>query len=120
MTMNYMDYVNDACMYMFTQCQANIMLSSLVNVRFDLLASADCSVSINDFSSSSILIYPNPVEDQIYLEMNSLFVSVFDIYGRHILSKDIGHASEVLDVSHLVSGTYFLFDGEEFHRFIKQ
>ena len=119
MTMNYMDYVNDACMYMFTECQANTMVNSLVNLRSDLLASTDCSVSINDFSSVNVLIYPNPVQDQIYLEMNYLFISVFDIYGRNILSQDVRNL-ETLDVSYLASGTYFLFDGIEFYRFIKQ
>ena len=119
MTMNYMDYVNDACMYMFTECQANIMINSLVNLRSDLIASTDCSVSINDLSSSSILVYPNPVEDKMYIEMNDPFVSVFDIYGRHILSKDIQN-SVVLDVSYLASGTYFLFNGDGFYRFVKQ
>jgi hypothetical protein len=114
-----MDYVNDACMYMFTECQANIMINSLVNLRSDLIASTDCSVYIHDVPSATILIYPNPVEDRIYIEMNSSFISIFDIYGRNILSKDIQN-SVILDVSCLASGTYFLFNGDGFFRFVKQ
>jgi len=119
MTMNYMDYVNDACMYMFTACQASIMIDALVNIRSELIANTDCSVFINDLSSSNIVIYPNPVKDQIYIDIHSLFISIFDIYGRNILSKYI-QDSATLDVSCLLPGTYFLYDGVEFYPFIKQ
>lgn len=41
-TMNYMDYVDDACMYMFSQGQATRALACLNGVRSSLLTSIGC------------------------------------------------------------------------------
>jgi len=43
MFMNYMDYVHDNCMYMFTQGQKSVMLASLFDFRQSLLNSNVCS-----------------------------------------------------------------------------
>jgi hypothetical protein len=45
MSMNYMDYVNDACMYMFSDDQANYMNGILGSSRSGLLSSDGCSGS---------------------------------------------------------------------------
>ena len=42
MFMNYMDYVNDACMFMFTNGQKTRMLNTLTNDRASLLNSQGC------------------------------------------------------------------------------
>lgn len=41
-TMNYMDYVDDACMYMFTQGQTNRILACLAGSRSSLTSSLGC------------------------------------------------------------------------------
>ena len=42
MFMNYMDYTNDACMYMFTQGQATRMNAALTQSRTSLMSSLGC------------------------------------------------------------------------------
>jgi hypothetical protein len=42
MSMNFMDYVNDACMYMFTNGQGERMRATLENFRSGLLTSSGC------------------------------------------------------------------------------
>jgi len=42
MTMNFMDYTNDACMYMFSTCQTNKMINNLINQRAGLLEQNFC------------------------------------------------------------------------------
>lgn len=72
MFMNYMDYVNDACMYMFTNGQKTRMVSALTNDRASLLTSQGCvppgggvatcdTISNYGSSSTGALYNPNDV-----------------------------------------------------------
>ena len=57
MTMNFMDYTNDACMYMFTQCQADIMLSTLISQRATLLENSFCEYNnIDEFLNQKNIV----------------------------------------------------------------
>lgn len=47
MFMNYMDYVHDNCMYMFTQGQKDRMLAALLSFRSSLTTSAGCDSPFN-------------------------------------------------------------------------
>jgi len=76
MTMNFMDYTNDACMHMFTICQAERMIDALFNYRPNLIADTDCSVDIEEtIYSKNNLIYPNPVVDFLHIDVQNMFVS---------------------------------------------
>ncbi len=46
MSMNYMDYVNDACMYMFTTGQGERMRTTVENFRSGLLTSSGCLTAL--------------------------------------------------------------------------
>lgn len=57
MTMNYMDYVDDVCMFMFSQGQANRMIACVNGARSSLLSSQGCvapSSATNDGGISSV------------------------------------------------------------------
>ena len=119
MTMNYMDYTDDACMSMFTTCQANRMMNALINLRPQL--SGDCSIStINESSDDlDLLIYPNPVIDELNINTYSVDVSIYNIYGKKVYSTYMDE-HETIDVSFLSSGPYMLSIGDKWHAFIKQ
>ena len=119
MTMNFMDYTNDACMSMFTDCQANIMIDVLLNERSNLLNNTNCNLSIDEINDvSNLSIYPNPVTDNLYLDSQYTDISILDIYGRKLLlSHKINNT--FLDVSFLPSGTYFIKLNNRILKFVK-
>ena len=120
MTMNYMDYTNDACMSMFTVCQAERMIDALLTYRSNLIASTNCSVSIDeDIQSNDINMYPNPVVDVLYIDGHNTPISILDIYGRRLIDKYIIN-DRGLNVSFLTPGTYFLSIREKTYKIIKR
>lgn len=119
MTMNYMDYADDACMYMFTLCQADLMMDALLTYRPNLIADTDCSVSVQEIIDADISIYPNPTTDWLNIDIKNSIVSLFDIYGRKILSKHIINDT-FIDMSDFPSGTYILYIKDNVYKVVKQ
>lgn len=75
------------------------------------IASQDVITSVNNFNDDGDLqIYPNPASDILKIsagvEINSL--SLFDIYGHLLTSKDVNNESFELDIRHLSKGLYIL------------
>jgi len=64
---------------------------------------------------SGIVIYPNPVENQLGIgnyELGIVNVAIFDVYGRNVVGaygiRPSAASTIVIDVSHLASGVYFV------------
>ncbi len=114
MYMNYMDYVDDNCMNMFTTGQALRMRSALNTERIGLLSSLGCStaLAINNFDlENSIVIYPNPSNGIFSITFQNsdpaLYrLTVLDISGKTI--KNISIKNSQIDLSELSNGTYLL------------
>ena len=78
-------------------------------------------------NTSSFSIYPNPVNDKLYIETltqtQTLTVEIYDMFGRQ-QSMVNGQQSTVIDVTSLNSGVYFVkvvtSEGETVKRFIKK
>ena len=74
----------------------------------------------------SFNVYPNPVNDRLYIETQTLTqtVEIYDIYGRCQELSAISGQPSVIDVSGLNSGVYFVKvvteNGEAVQRFIKK
>ena len=66
---------------------------------------------------SGLLVYPNPVQDILYIQQSDKPVSynVFSVSGRKVLSGE----STSIDVRNLNKGTYILLVNEERFMFIK-
>ena len=79
---------------------------------------------------SSIILYPNPVNDKLYIETltqtQTLIVEIYDIYGRiqNLSNLATQQHSNSIDVTNLNSGVYFVKvvteNGEAVRRFVKK
>ena len=77
--------------------------------------------------TSSFRLYPNPVNDKLYIETQTLTqtltVEIYDVYGRQQSTVN-GQQPMVIDVTNLNSGVYFVMiktnEGVVTKRFVKQ
>ena len=78
--------------------------------------------------SSSINVYPNPVENELFIatEMNVEEIAIYDIYGRETIRRQVNETTsqQVVNVADLNGGVYFVKivtdNGEIVKRFIKK
>ncbi len=100
--------------------------SFVVSLDTDLVANFISTEGVEELASS-FNIYPNPVNDKLYIETQTQTqtqtVEIYDVYGRR-QSMVNGQQSTVIDVSDLNSGVYFVKvvtnEGEAVKRFIKK
>lgn len=81
-----------------------------LNTTYGALNTTQEVLSSNDFSISDFRIYPNPANDFITIESNTVQISsvnVYDVLGKNVLSQN-ELANNRLDVSNFDSGIYFV------------
>jgi hypothetical protein len=114
MYMNFMDYVDDNCMNMFSFGQTERMWWAIDNFRFELYNSAGCepavSISVGEFKSDEIktMIQPNPTNDFTRISFNSMDqaqVQVFDLLGKVVWRGNVFSGHQI-NVSEFNTGTY--------------
>ncbi len=120
MFMNYMDYVDDFCMNMFTEGQANVMRFTLNTLRPNLVNAAasvcDLETSLNQIVANiEVNIFPNPASDQVQIELpatNTKQLENIVVFQADGLAIPISHTNNSnvleLNIQHLKSGIYFL------------
>lgn len=71
---------------------------------------SDSDMSVDDAISSQFKFYPNPVENRLYLEAETLLdqVIIFDLQGKKILEESPNTIKSSLDMSRLNAGIYMM------------
>jgi hypothetical protein len=118
MYMNYMDYVNDNCMVMFTTGQAARMRNTLDFARAGLKTATGCGVvlDVNKHDTPvGLNIFPNPVMDKMDIILdapsNYIDVTIVNIHGQKIWErKNLYTANNhtQINVAEIPSGVYFV------------
>ncbi|MEO8086288.1 MAG: M43 family zinc metalloprotease [Bacteroidota bacterium] len=117
MFMNYLDYTDDACMNIFTEGQKARMLAALNLQRTSILSSNGCTtVGIEENELKNFIsVFPNPVENQLTVDIRLLrikSISIYNLLGESVLTNvanyDKSQQSFQIDVISLSPGIYFL------------
>lgn len=105
MFMNFMDYVNDGCMGMFTTNQKAIAREVLEEIRVDMFLSTK-----QPELSNSVMISPNPTKDIFKIKANEILgkVEIFDTTGKLVKKVQPTNLEESINISELENGVYYL------------
>ena len=109
--MNYMDYVNDQCMFLFSEGQATRMRAAIEGARSGLLSSGGITAISLNRTLEETSIYPNPsISGKFSVQLNGKIESLRlnDSYGRFVIEKSVNSDSYELDLSEYSNGIYYL------------
>jgi hypothetical protein len=114
MFMNFMDYVDDASMAMFSNDQKTITSNTMAGPRASLLNANACSALLgtNEVEkANSINIFPNPTTHYVSIasplvKINE--VQIFNAEGRLVRKAFIKNETDKIDVQDLATGIYYV------------
>jgi Pregnancy-associated plasma protein-A/Secretion system C-terminal sorting domain len=114
--MNYMDYVNDPCMVMFTEGQMQRMLLTIEKYRSGLLKSETFCGNLNKNEPFNCTVFPNPAAGKVTIEWilgentEGGQIQVFNALGQQLMQQliplETGYA--LLNMPHFSDGVYYL------------
>jgi len=116
--MNFMEYVHDSCLMMFTEGQKLRMRSTLMpgGFRATLTDSDGCQIvsTTNLLPKNSFELFPNPANNQVQLNFKNTFsseinISIIDLLGKQIYQTELSHTqNHIIPTQHLENGIYLI------------
>jgi Pregnancy-associated plasma protein-A/Secretion system C-terminal sorting domain len=114
--MNYMDYVNDPCMVMFTEGQMQRMLMTIEKYRSGLLKSDALCTNTSKNALLKCFVFPNPtfgklkIEWQLGSNTEGGHIQLFNVWGQllnqKIITPNMGYSE--LSLENYANGVYYL------------
>lgn len=119
MFMDYMDYVNDACMQMFTQGQVNVMNAMVASggESYSLGQHPELlqwPAGINETSlENAFSVAPNPTNGKCYISIGKTEglqqISIYNMIGQRVYHMEAGNTPATgydVDLSNMSAGVY--------------
>lgn len=97
-----------------------------MSANLDSSVIVTCTVGIDDLTSSSVSIYPNPATEALTITVNNSLIRnnfrVVDMLGKTVLSDKIQSTVQTINIESLSQGMYYLMiDGlENPYKFVKE
>jgi zinc-dependent metalloproteinase lipoprotein len=126
MVQNFMDYSNDICMNIFTKDQVARMRTVLEKSprRKELLTSPVLLSANDEALSRSVIVYPNPTTDKIYIEHKGILqlksYVLYNTLGQIVLQNSLSNANNEISVADLAKGLYILHITAESGKVVKK
>ena len=113
MFMNFMDYVYDSSMAMFSNDQKIITQNTITSLRASLLNSNSCAnLNVTEAEKiKKINLYPNPASQFVSVASPLIIVDeieIFDTSGKLVVSKKNLKTNDQIDVRNLSVGLYYV------------
>ena len=80
------------------------------NIKLPVSGSQEIVVALEDMEEGNIRVYPNPAKDVIHIEglEKNTTLEICDQVGRVVYIRKVSQQNEVIDISSLKTGVYYL------------